>query len=50
MRIRKLVEGTVGTREGRLVSGSEDQVIEELFEALLKEGWLDHLKVVSEIR
>jgi len=34
-----------------LVSGSEDQVVEELFETLLKEGWLDHLKVVrSEIR
>jgi electron transfer flavoprotein beta subunit len=51
MRIRKLVEGTVKMREGRLVSGSEDQVVEELFETLLKEGWLDHLKVVrSEIR
>jgi electron transfer flavoprotein beta subunit len=50
MRIRKLVEGTVKTREGRLVSGSEDRVVDELFETLLKEGWLDHLKVVrSEI-
>jgi hypothetical protein len=44
MRIRKLVEGTVKTREGRLVSGSEDQVVEELFGTLLKEGWLDHLR------
>jgi electron transfer flavoprotein beta subunit len=44
MRIRKLVEGTVKMRQGRVVSGSEDQVVEELFQTLLKEGWLDHLK------
>jgi electron transfer flavoprotein beta subunit len=44
MRIRKLVKGTVKTREGRLVSGSEDQVVEELFGTLLKEGWLDHIR------
>lgn len=44
LRISKLVEGTVRTREGRLVSGLEEQVVEELFHALVKEGWLDHLR------
>jgi len=44
MRIRRLVEGIVKTREGRLVDGPEDAVVEELFKTLLKEGWLDHLR------
>jgi electron transfer flavoprotein beta subunit len=44
LRIKKLVEGTVTTREGRLVSGPDDEVVEELFNTLLRDGWLDHLK------
>ena len=44
LRIKKLVEGTVSTREGRIVEGLEDQVIEELFSTLLREGWLDHAR------
>jgi electron transfer flavoprotein beta subunit len=45
MRIRRLVEGTVKTREGRLVDGPEDDVVEDLFSTLLKGGWLDHLRL-----
>lgn len=43
-RIRKLIEGTVKRREGKVVMGEEDQVVEELFGTLLAEGWLDHLR------
>ena len=43
MRIRKLIEGTVSTREGKVVSGEDDVVVEELFQALLRDGWLGHL-------
>jgi electron transfer flavoprotein alpha/beta subunit len=44
LRIKKLVEGAVSTREGIIVEGLEDQVVEELFSTLLREGWLDHLR------
>jgi electron transfer flavoprotein beta subunit len=44
MRIKMLVEGTLTNREGRIVTGEEDHVVEELFQALYKEGWLDHLR------
>lgn len=43
-RILKLVEGTVKRREGRVVTGDEDSVVEELFRTLLDEGWLSHLR------
>lgn len=44
LRIRKLIEGTITSREGRIVSGKEDHVVEEFFQTLYKEGWLDHLR------
>jgi hypothetical protein len=44
LRIKKLVEGAVRTREGKVVAGPEDQVVEELFTTLLKDGWLEHAK------
>lgn len=47
LRIKKLVEGTVSTREGRIVGGLEDQVVEELFNTLLREGWLDHIRKIT---
>ncbi len=43
-RIKKLIEGTIKLREGKVVKKDEDSVVEELFQILLKEGWLDHLK------
>jgi electron transfer flavoprotein beta subunit len=43
-RIRKLVEGTVKRREGKIVAGEEDEVVEELFRTFLAEGWLNHLR------
>jgi electron transfer flavoprotein beta subunit len=44
LRIRKLVEGTVSTREGKVITGEGEDVGEALFETLRKEGWLNHLK------
>ncbi len=44
MRIQKLIEGTVTGREGRIIAGEEDHVVEELFQTLLREGWLNHLR------
>lgn len=43
-RIQKLIEGTVTRREGRVVAGEEERVVEELFQTLLGEGWLNHLR------
>lgn len=43
-RIKQLIEGTVKRREGKVVSGTEDHVVDELFGTLLKEGWLNHLR------
>lgn len=43
-RIKKLIEGVVASREGKLVRGEEDHVVEELFQTLLQEGWLNHLR------
>lgn len=42
-RRRQLGEGAVQKRRGRMVKGSEDEVAERLFQALLEHGWLDHL-------
>lgn len=43
-RREKLREGTIRRREGKIVKGEEDVVVEELFQALLQGGWLDHLR------
>lgn len=43
-RIRKLLEGTIEPREGKIIKENEDGLVEKLFQTLLKEGWLDHLK------
>ena len=43
-RIKQLIEGTIKPREGKIVKRDEDSIVEELFQILLKEGWLDHLK------
>ncbi len=42
-RIRKLIEGTVSRREGRVVTGEADEVARAIVESLADEGWLDHL-------
>jgi electron transfer flavoprotein beta subunit len=43
-RIKQLIKGTIKPREGKIVKKDEDSVVEELFQILRKEGWLDHLK------
>lgn len=43
-RIRQLIEGTAKSRAGKVVTGTEDYVVEELFDTLLREGWLNHLR------
>ncbi|HUJ69051.1 MAG TPA: hypothetical protein VLW86_05985 [Syntrophorhabdales bacterium] len=43
-RREKLREGSIKRREGRIVKGGEDAVVEELFQALLQGGWLSHLR------
>ncbi len=47
-RIQQLVAGTVQRREGKMVSGTEDHVVDELFGTLLREGWLNHLRKCEE--
>jgi electron transfer flavoprotein beta subunit len=42
-RREKLREGSMKKRAGRVVKGEPDHVAEELFQTLLKNGWLDHL-------
>jgi electron transfer flavoprotein beta subunit len=43
-RIKQLIEGTIKPREGKIVIKDEDSIVEEIFQILRKEGWLDHLK------
>lgn len=43
-RIKQLIEGTIKPRVGKIVKSDEESIVEELFQMLLKEGWLDHLK------
>jgi electron transfer flavoprotein beta subunit len=43
-RILKLVEGTVERREGRLVQKTAGEIVEEVFQTLKDEGWLDHFR------
>jgi electron transfer flavoprotein beta subunit len=42
-RRERLRAGTMQKREGRLVTGDEDAVVEEIFQALRRNGWLSHL-------
>ncbi len=44
LRIKRLIEGAVARREGHLVTGEGSHVAEQLFQTLLKGGWLDHLR------
>jgi hypothetical protein len=43
-RIKKLLEGNMQRRGGKVIQTDEDSVVEELFQTLLDEGWLDHLR------
>ncbi len=43
-RIEQLVRGAVRRREGTVVRGSAGEVTEAVFQSLLDEGWLDHLR------
>lgn len=43
-RIEQLVRGAVRRREGTVVEGSAEEVTEAVFQTLLGEGWLDHLR------
>jgi electron transfer flavoprotein beta subunit len=43
-RIKQLIEGTIKPRAGKIVKRDEDNMVEEFFQMLLTEGWLDHLK------
>ena len=47
-RRRQLQEGFHATRQGKVVRGSADDAAEELFQTLLKQGWLGHLRGKSE--
>ncbi len=42
-RREKLRVGSLAKREGKVVSGDGDMVVEEIFQHLLREGWLSHL-------
>jgi electron transfer flavoprotein beta subunit len=46
-RIQQLLQGTTKRRKGRLIRGTGEELAEEVFQALLSEGWLDHLRPVS---
>lgn len=43
-RIHKLVQGSVRHREGRIVQQPAEAIVEEVFQTLRDEGWLDHLR------
>jgi electron transfer flavoprotein alpha/beta subunit len=47
-RIRKLVEGVLKPREGRVIQKDEAALAEAIFQTLLSEGWLDHLRKVQQ--
>ncbi len=47
-RRRLLGEGPIVRRQGRIASGNEDAVVNELFQTLLRQGWLEHLRKESE--
>jgi len=39
-----LLQGSMLRREGKIVKGDEDSMVEEIFQTLLKHGWLNHLR------
>jgi electron transfer flavoprotein alpha/beta subunit len=43
-RIQQLLQGSTSRREGRISRGSADELSDEVFRTLLREGWLDHLR------
>lgn len=43
-RRQQIGQGEARKRQGQIVRGDEDEVAEKLFQALLRDGWLDHLK------
>jgi electron transfer flavoprotein beta subunit len=43
-RRRQIGEGSLQKRQGKIVRGNQEQVAEELFQTLLREGCLSHLK------
>ncbi len=43
-RILELVRGSVQTRQGRIVRQPPEAVVDEIFQTLKDEGWLDHLR------
>ena len=43
-RRRQLNEASIQNRQGKIARGNEDMVVEELFQTLLREGCLAHLK------
>jgi electron transfer flavoprotein beta subunit len=43
-RREQLRAGTMKKREGGLVEGEENAVVEQIFQTLLNQGWLNHLK------
>jgi electron transfer flavoprotein alpha/beta subunit len=43
-RILKLIEGSLQRREGRVVREPAEVLVEEIFQTLKNEGWLDHLR------
>ena len=46
-RILQIVAGSVRRRAGRVVQGTDEQIAEEIFDCLVREGWLDHLRSPS---
>jgi electron transfer flavoprotein beta subunit len=46
-RRRQIGEGAVTKRQGKIVRGCDDAVVEELFQTLLRQGWLEHLRRAS---
>jgi electron transfer flavoprotein beta subunit len=43
-RRRQIGEGSMQKRQGTIVRGTEDTVVEDLFQTLLRDGWLEHLR------
>jgi electron transfer flavoprotein alpha/beta subunit len=43
-RRRQIGEGLAAGREGKMVKGEDDAVAEEIFQTLLRQGWLNHLR------
>jgi electron transfer flavoprotein beta subunit len=46
-RRRQLSEGSMQKRQGKIVRGDQDTIVEELFQTLLQGGFLQHLKKES---